>query len=71
MSNFPSPFYAKLMYNHTFRESKNPLWRNLSDYESIKSSVVAVNIYFEDIAQTTVAESPAKAPQAFIADLVR
>jgi hypothetical protein len=70
MSDFPSPFYAQLMYNYSFAKSTNKLWRNLTDYDTLRKSVIALEIYYGDIAVTTISESPAKTPQDFVADLV-
>ncbi|RNA01929.1 amiloride-sensitive sodium channel subunit gamma [Brachionus plicatilis] len=56
-ANFPTPFYSQLMIeNHKYYPNQA---RNFSSYEMVKKSVVAVNVYHDDISLTLVQETPA------------
>ncbi|RMZ96413.1 DEgenerin Like [Brachionus plicatilis] len=54
-ADFPSPYYAQLMIDNPTYKDK---W-NFSSSKMIKKSVVAVNIYHDDISLTHVNETPA------------
>lgn len=51
-ADFPSPNYGQLMLTYA---AKNPsAVRNLTSLDNIKSSVTAINLYYDDISYTEV-----------------
>jgi hypothetical protein len=54
--------YLDIAYNGSIQ-------REFKDYETIRKSSLAVNIYFEDIGYTIVNEYPAKTIEQFLADI--
>ncbi|RNA06734.1 amiloride-sensitive sodium channel subunit [Brachionus plicatilis] len=56
-SNFPSPFYADLILS---QQNYSENLRSFTGFEMIKQSVLAVNIYHDDISLTLISEIPAK-----------
>lgn len=59
-ATFPTPFYAYFLNTYQKLHSELNLKRNLSnDPDVIKKSVMAVNVYYEDISFNLVEESPA------------
>ncbi|RMZ96523.1 acid-sensing ion channel 5 [Brachionus plicatilis] len=65
-SNFPSPFYKKILmeFDKALNESKRGyVFENLDKY------VLAVNIYYDEIATTTIEETPAKTIEQLVAEI--
>jgi hypothetical protein len=66
-ADFPSPFYGELLLNYSKNNPNNV--RNFSSYAQIKRSILAVNIYYDDVSYTQVDESPARTFEQLIADI--
>lgn len=66
-SDFPSPFYANLLIRNNNRVPNYR--RNLTSFDYIKKTVMKVNIYYSDIAFTSIREIPAKAIEQLVGDL--
>lgn len=65
-SNFPSPFYKKLLieFDKALNESKRGF-----DYNDIEKYLLSVNIYFDEIATTTIEENPNKTIEQLVAEI--
>jgi hypothetical protein len=69
---YPSLSYSELLkkyQDYLNIVSKGSINRNFNDYNLIRQSTLAVNIYFEDIGYTIVSEYPAKTIEQFLADI--
>jgi hypothetical protein len=66
-SDFPTPFYANLMY--TSQQISPNSKRQYASAADIKSKVLAVNVYYDDISYTVINENPAKTVDLLIADI--
>lgn len=59
-ATFPTPFYAYLLSTYQNIHPEKSAGRQLSnDSDEVKSSVMAVNIYYDDISYSLIEESPA------------
>lgn len=62
--DFPSPFYSKILQQTNIRAD-----RNFDSFEDIKATVLAVNIYFDEIAYAIIEEVPTKSAATLFADI--
>ncbi|CAF0813363.1 unnamed protein product [Brachionus calyciflorus] len=65
-SNFPSAAYADLLM--IYDQNMN-FYRNFVNYENVKKSTLALNIYFEDIGYTVIRETPAKTFEQYFGEI--
>ncbi|CAF0984134.1 unnamed protein product [Brachionus calyciflorus] len=65
-TQFPSIFYSDLLIQH---DKLLGNVRNFSSYEQLRSSTLAVNIYYDDIGYTTVVEVVAKTFEQFFGEV--
>ncbi|RNA37539.1 acid-sensing ion channel 1 isoform X2 [Brachionus plicatilis] len=66
-SDFPSLFYAEIL--KAYNNKSDDFNRNLSSFSRIKSSVLAVEVYYDDIAMTLIKERPAKTPEQLVSEM--
>ncbi|CAF0806060.1 unnamed protein product [Brachionus calyciflorus] len=66
-ADFPSPFYSDILIKSNYLWSNNS-WNN-STYEDVKKSVLAVNIFYDDISVKMIEESPSKTIDQLVADI--
>lgn len=66
-SEFPTRFYSDVLIN--VNANKNVYIRNFTSYEQVKSSTLALNVYYDDITYTIVDEVPSKTWDDFVANL--
>ncbi|CAF1038483.1 unnamed protein product [Brachionus calyciflorus] len=66
-ANFPTPSYADFFIAYdTFINNGS---RNFTSYSNVKESILAVNVYFDDIGYTLVEEKPSKTIEQLVADI--
>lgn len=66
-SNFPSPFYKNILMKYD--EALNESLKRGFVFENLDKSVLSVNIYYDDIAITTIEEIPAKTVEQLVAEV--
>ncbi|RNA20774.1 acid-sensing ion channel 1 isoform X2 [Brachionus plicatilis] len=66
-SDFPSLFYAEIL--KAYNNKSDDFNRNLSSFSRIKSSVLAVEVYYDDIAMTLIKERPAKTWEQLVSEM--
>jgi hypothetical protein len=66
-SDFPTPFYADLLmqYDRLYNNDK----KNFTSYQQVKQSVISVDIFFSELAYTSIDEVPAKTFEQFFGDI--
>lgn len=65
-SDYPSPYYGKVLLKH-FKEFKKIA--AFDDINKIKESILAVNIFYEDISYTEIHEIPVKSFSQLVSDI--
>lgn len=65
-TSFPSPFYADLLIQN---DKANGNLRNFKNIEEIKSSVLALNVFYEDISYYFINEVPNKSTEQFVSEI--
>lgn len=65
-SDFPSPYYSNILIKY---DKMNRSFRNYTTYNEVRSSVLAVNVYYNDIAFTIIDEVPSKSTAQFFSEL--
>lgn len=65
-SNFPSPFYKKVLIE--FDKAQNESKRGF-DFSDIDKYLLSVNIYFDEIVTTTIEENPNKTIEQLVAEI--
>ncbi|RNA44513.1 Acid-sensing ion channel 2 [Brachionus plicatilis] len=67
LADFPTPFYAKVLIEHG---KINPnLVRNFTTFQNVKDSVLAVNVFYNDISLNVIKEYPAKTFEQLVAEI--
>ncbi|CAF1084842.1 unnamed protein product, partial [Brachionus calyciflorus] len=66
-ADFPSPFYADVLIEHGKLYPNYA--RNFINYDQIKKSVLAVNIYFDDVSISFLKDNEAKSVNQLVADI--
>lgn len=65
-SDFPTPFYAKVLIEHN--KMRPNLARNLTTLKNVKDTVLAVNVFYNDISMRIIQEYPAKTFEQLVAE---
>lgn len=66
-AEFPTKFYSDFLIRYN---SYNPNEvRNFTSHDQVKSSILAVNVYYEDISYTVIEEVASKTLEDFVADV--
>ena len=66
-SDFPAPFYGKILIEH--QKIWPNLARNVTTFKDIKDTVLAVNVFYNDISLNLIKEYPAKTFEQLVAEI--
>ncbi|CAF0803389.1 unnamed protein product [Brachionus calyciflorus] len=66
-ANYPTPSYTDFFMAYDALIKKGA--RNFTSYSNVKESILAVNVYFDDIGYTFVEEKPSKTIEQLVADI--
>lgn len=66
-ADFPSPFYGKVLIEDN--KLKPNLARNLTSFQNVKDTVLAVNVFYDDLSLNVIKEYPAKTIEQLVAEI--